>query len=292
MSSESSAPKASPANSRPPREGIRIYSHSNLFYWWPVWVMGFLMAFLTWLDGHRLAVVPKGTEARRDIHVETAPGQVETREALLLPADGKHHLPPATPVDGNLPAPEQPLRLISASHTYGVLFCITLLAVILITNVPLRGLWSVVVIITVVLLSIILALTKFWDQIIHWIGLLDVRINVGGYLFIATALFLLWIVTMLFFDRQMFLEFTPGQLKVCTEIGGGEKTYDTMGMTVEKKRSDLFRHWILGLGSGDLTVNTSGAAVQHLDLPNVLFINTKIRQIEDMLRERKIVAGQ
>jgi hypothetical protein len=31
---------------------LRIYSHSNLLYWWPVWVVGFLMAFLTWLNGH------------------------------------------------------------------------------------------------------------------------------------------------------------------------------------------------------------------------------------------------
>src|SRR5205085_236983 len=30
---------------------LRIYSHSNLFYWWPVWVVGYLMALLTGLDG-------------------------------------------------------------------------------------------------------------------------------------------------------------------------------------------------------------------------------------------------
>ena len=30
---------------------LRIYSHSNLLYWWPVWVVGYLMAFLTWIDG-------------------------------------------------------------------------------------------------------------------------------------------------------------------------------------------------------------------------------------------------
>ena len=43
------------------------------------------------------------------------------------------------------------------------------------------------------------------------------------------------------------------------EVGGGEKSYDTAGMSIEKHRDDLFRHWVLGLGSGDLTVRTSGA---------------------------------
>ena len=37
-----------------PRE-VHIVAHSMLFYWWPVWAVGLLMAGLTWLDGHRLA---------------------------------------------------------------------------------------------------------------------------------------------------------------------------------------------------------------------------------------------
>jgi hypothetical protein len=86
--------------------------------------------------------------------------------------------------------------------------------------------------------------------------------------------------------------FTPGQLKVRTEIGGGEKAFDTAGMTVEKQRSDLFRHWVLGLGSGDLIVNTSGANAHHFDLANVLFVGRKVQQIEDMLREKAVVKGR
>src|ERR1051325_508474 len=30
---------------------LRIYSHSNLLYWWPVWAVGYMMAFLSWFDG-------------------------------------------------------------------------------------------------------------------------------------------------------------------------------------------------------------------------------------------------
>ena len=40
---------------------VRIYSHSHLFYWWPVWVTGFVLSIWTYLDGHRLAILPPGT---------------------------------------------------------------------------------------------------------------------------------------------------------------------------------------------------------------------------------------
>ena len=53
--------------------------------------------------------------------------------------------------------------------------------------------------------------------------------------------------------------FTPGQMLVHQEVGSGETAYDTTGMVVAKRRSDLFRHWLLGFGSGDLLVKTAGA---------------------------------
>jgi hypothetical protein len=173
---------------------------------------------------------------------------------------------------------------ISRSKNYGVLFGTVLLLVIVITNVPLRGMWSLVVVITLVMLVIILVLAGVWESLVSAIDLLDIRINAGGYFFIATVLFIIWLVTMLMFDRQIYMIFTPGQFKVCTEIGGGEKVYGTVNLKLERERSDLFRHWILGLGSGDLIVKTTGATAEHFDLPNVLFINRKAKQIEDMIR--------
>ena len=37
---------------------LRVYGHSKLFYWWPIWMLSFLFALLTWWDGHRLAILP------------------------------------------------------------------------------------------------------------------------------------------------------------------------------------------------------------------------------------------
>ena len=58
-------------------------------------------------------------------------------------------------------------------------------------------------------------------------ALLDIRINAAGYFLISSVLFGLWLFTMLLFDRQIYMTFTSGQLKVSTEIGCGEKVYET-----------------------------------------------------------------
>jgi len=278
---------------------IKIVSHSNLFYWWPVWAVGFLMGILTVIDGHRMAVVPEGTHAHRMKGVQIAEGEKpEPREVLVVPkpSDAKHtrQLPPT-----NADEPAQPTLHMAKTGSFGVIFLITLLLVIVITNVPLRGMWSVVVIVSGILLTIILCLWRVGDPprslmeaIIENLKYLDIRINAAGYFFVSGILFVVWLITFLFFDQQTYMVFTPGQLKVRTEIGGGETAYDTSGMTVQKQRSDLFRHWILGLGSGDLVVNTTGAGVHHFDLPNVLFIGKKVQAIEDMLREKAVVKGR
>ena len=74
-------------------------------------------------------------------------------------------------------------------------------------------------------------------------------------------------------------------------IGGGEQVYPTDGMTLEKHRSDLFRHWILGLGSGDLIVRTSGAHSHEFHMENVLNVNSKLREIEEMMRDKQVVSN-
>jgi hypothetical protein len=56
---------------------------------------------------------------------------------------------------------------------------------------------------------------------------------------------------------------------------------------VEKRRNDVFRHWILGFGTGDLMVRlTTG---QEIELPNVVNANWKMSLINDFLRHRPIV---
>jgi hypothetical protein len=259
-----------------PRE-VRIVAHTMLFYWWPVWAIGFLLAGLTWLDGSRLAIVPGGTQI-----VEGVEGD---REALVLPAGA--HLP-KDPATGK---PREPTLRLASHSGYGVLFIVVLLLVVFFTNVPIRGLWSVFVVVIVLMGTIILALAGWWDDILEAAGHSHVFINAFGYLAIAVPLLVLWLVVVVFFDRQMYMVFAPGQLRVCQEIGSGEVAYDTMGMVVAKRRSDLFRHWLLGLGSGDLSVKTAGANAQQFEMHNVLFVGSKLKLIQEMLQTREVVGG-
>jgi hypothetical protein len=46
------------------------------------------------------------------------------------------------------------------------------------------------------------------------------------------------------------------------------------------------------MGSGDLVVTTGGVNPQTFEIPNVLFVASKIRVIEQMLQEREVVRGQ
>jgi hypothetical protein len=46
---------------------------------------------------------------------------------------------------------------------------------------------------------------------------------------------------------------------------------------------DLFRHWILGFGSGDLRIRAFGAQQDLIFIPNVLLVGSKVRRIEHMI---------
>ncbi len=259
----------------PPRE-VHIVAHSMLFYWWPVWAAGFLLAGLTWLGGYCLAVVPAGTQV-----VEGFNGG---REALVLPA-GAH-----LPKDPDTGRPREPTLRVASRSGYGVVFIVVLLLVVFITNVPIRGLWSVIVVLTVLLMTIILALAGWWDDIFEAAAHSHVYINAFGYMAISVPLLALWLVSV-FFDRRMYMVFAPGQLLVCQDIGSGEVAFDTAGMVVAKRRSDLFRHWLLGFGSGDLVVKTAGAHAQQFEMHNVLFVGSKLQVIQQMLQTREVVSS-
>ena len=177
--------------------------------------------------------------------------------------------------------------LTHSSKTPGIIFALTLLLVIVITNVHLRGLWSVVAIIVIVLGSIIFALAGWWENILASVGQMAIHINMGAYLFIATILFIIWLINVLLFDRQHYVTVTPGQVQLHMAIGEGEIVYDTTQMVFQRERNDLFRHWILGFGSGDLVIRPPGKDPIHL--PNVLFVGSKVDAIEEMLREKSVV---
>jgi hypothetical protein len=221
------------------RQELRIYSHSSLFYWWPVWLVGFIMAFLTYWRGNTEQIGAMG-QAREMIH---------------------------------------------PSSNLGVIFLLVLFLVVIITNFAVRGLASGLVIASLALLAVLLAYFGWWDEVLSWFGNLKIHLTLGAYFWFSTLLFLAWASTVFGFDRLSYWEATPGQLTYKTVLGAGSKSYNARGIVLQKHRNDLFRHWLLGIGSGDLLIHLSGASPEQIEVPNVLFIGSKLGAVQRLIAE-------
>jgi len=55
-------------------------------------------------------------------------------------------------------------------------------------------------------------------------------------------------------------------------------------MIAEQLPQDLFRNQILGLGSGNIRIITSGARSEEMVLPNVLFVRRRIHAIQKLVQ--------
>jgi hypothetical protein len=266
---------------------LAVYHHSNLFYWWPVWFFGYIMAAITYFEDTRLAFVPGGTEAREKLAVILDGKELE-RNAFLLP-EGKSFLT-KTNAEGETVKIE-PIYYVQHRRGLGVLYMVILIVVILITNVTMRGLWSFLVLIFLVGMAAVVTVGGWWDYILPRDGRVSAYIDMGGYLLLATVLFVFWLINFFVMDRQTYMIFTPGQVRLRLEIGGGETVYDTTGIVVQKQRGDLFRHWVLGLGSGDLLIRPAGLA-EPIELTNVLHVGRVVRVIEQMTKEKVVFNSQ
>jgi hypothetical protein len=218
------------------------------------------MAALSYWQGYQVAFVPPDTKAERGMEVKGVR--------------------------------EQPRMRMTQSNNPGIIWAVTFFLVILITHVTLRGIWSVVVILVIGFGSVLFAVFGLWDTIFRAVQLLDIHLTAFSYLLISLFLFVIWLVTFLFLDRLQYMIFTRGRVRVRKVIGEGEKVYDTRGMVFQRHRDDFFRHWLLGFGSADLTVLTTGAAAQTIEMPNVFGIRRKLALINKMLQELQVVPGK
>lgn len=269
---------------------IALFRHSSLFYWWPVWFFAFVMGLITYFGDRHMAVVPSGTVPTTALSGEAKVDDKTvdlTGRGILLLAKDQHHL---TRKEGKEERIIQPTIYMTHHKSVGTVFLVILLLVILITNVHMRGLWSFFVLTIIVMLSIIFAVAGWWDNIMTGLGQLSIHINMGGYFLLAGVLFIFWLLNFTVFDRQTYMIFTAGQVRMRLEIGGGETVYDTTGMVVQKQRSDLFRHWILGFGSGDLIIRPAGVA-HPIEMPNVMRVGRAVKRIEQLVKEKVVVQG-
>lgn len=275
-----------PPQAHGPRE-IKLVSHSPIFYWWPIWVLGYVMALLTLFENHRMAIVPNGAEVHK-----LSEDDKSARYELSVPK-GSETRSLERAAEKTKAKDEAVFRTrVSEKAWMGPLYCVILLLTIVITNIPLRGLWSFLVLMLLLILALVITLVpNGWENLLGAFGNLHIYINMAGYLFIATTVLILWAVSVFIFDQRTYMVISPGQLRVCEHIGASIRSFDTTGLAFEKQRDDLFRHWILGFFSGDLIVRTSGAEKEEIRFPNVLWIGYRLEQVQAILRERAVVSN-
>jgi hypothetical protein len=278
MSTTTPAQRADASLNQPCR--IKLVSHSMVFYWWPVWAVGLLLGFLTLLDGQRMAIVPEGTRLRA-----STDGSQEKNFELEVPAKGADQLveEAKTPGGATFVVP------VARSKAFGLLFCFVLLLVIFSTNVVLRGLWSIIALLLIVIVAGLLAMFHLLPEIVGRLDQLNIYITAAGYLFPSSLLLVLWAGTVFIYDQNRYITVTPGQLIVHQDVGDMRQMYDTTNVTVEKRRSDFFRHILLGFFSGDVVVQIQGGQAQTFVLPNVLFAGWKVQQVADLMKTRIVM---
>ena len=266
------------------RSRIIIYQHSPLFYWWPVWLFAFIFAFVTSMSGHKMAIVPDGAQSieKRTIEIDGKP------QERFVPVFGEKFKPAAGEKEEATIG--EPRYVVAPYKSLGTAFLFVLLIVMFITNIQLRGLWSFAIAGSAIMLAIIFELAGWWTIILDHLGNLSIFINLGGYLLLGVTVLGLWLITFFFLDRQMYIEFSPGLIKMRLEIGGGVMIYPTRGTVVEKQRTDVFRHWILGFGSGDLIIHITGRP-QPILVYNILNCDSALRKIQRMVAEQVVVSG-
>ena len=168
------------------------------------------------------------------------------------------------------------------SSALGLTFVSILLLLIVFTNVRLRGIYSVVVLLTLAFIAVLLAWFGWWDDIARLIPYLSVHMNTGFYLVFSSGLLIFWLMMFFVFDRMTYWRIRPGQMTEEHLIGGGAESYDTNGLRFQKLGADFFRV-ALGLGAGDLKVGTTSGGGTTIEIPNVLFIDGKVHAIEKLI---------
>ncbi len=242
----------------PHQPDIRIYSHSPLLYWWPVWAVGFVMAVWSYLDNYHMAMVP--------------PDSVVQERRLTAPE--------GTRLDA-------PLVHVARSPLPGAVFVATLLLVIVFSNASLRGTWALLFAVSVLALALLLSWLRWWGALYRGAGMLTVYLNLGGYLAVAVPLFLVWAVTFFVLDRRTYVVFSAGQLRFCDRLGREERAFDAMSVAFEKRPYNWF-HRLVGWGAGDLILKAGGVRGEVYELPNVVRVARWLKLIEERLKTRDV----
>jgi hypothetical protein len=221
-------------------QAVRVYQHSNFFYWWVVWAYGFVCGLLTFIDGRTVELF------------------------------------------------EEKKLYVHSSAWVGISFVALLLIVIFFTNYRVKGANSVILILGLVVAAFAMYFGGVWGAIFRVFPLLLIFMNLAFYLFLSTALLLLWAFATFVLDSLTYWEFTPGQVTRYRRVGEGSQSFDAHGLHLDRIADDILINKILGLrflgyGTADLRFTTSGAVRDTFTIENVWRANLRDEQIRELI---------
>jgi hypothetical protein len=125
------------------------------------------------------------------------------------------------------------------------------------------------------------------DKALNWAGLLRIHLNLAFYLTFSAALMMIWFFVIIFVDRFTWWRFSPGQVVEEHRIGQATgQAYNTEGMIIRRLPNDLFRHRLLGFGTGDFAGKPTHG--ESFEIHNVPGANRIQRKLERMIATRAV----
>lgn len=259
-----------------PLPDLTIYYHSMILYWWPVWLVGFIMAIGCYFENDHVVFVHGEP---REVRVEDNRLEAPAGEALEKPSLHMHR-----------------------STIPGFVFVATLLWVMLICSTTVRGwlaVWHVTLIVALIALFGWIASYLYharsvdlWSAAFAVSTSVSIHLSLGAYLAISGPVFVIWFARVFFLDRYRYLTISAGQVRVRNAFFEEEEAYDVVGINFHILKFDVFR-MLVGGGiirrpAGDLVFRIAGASPRTLEVPNVVDVYRKKKLIEERLATREV----
>jgi len=172
----------------------------------------------------------------------------------------------------------------------GVSFVALVLFVLTFTTLRARGVMSLVVFLVLLAVGLVVQIYFGWDQVLSFVPLLLVYMNLAFYLFFSGILLAIWLFAILVHDRLSYYEFAPGSISRKASLMEGNEHFASPQIQTVRRSDDIFVHRMLGLaflgfGTGDLEVrlSTPGSGQRAYLLKNVWRAGRVEREINRLI---------
>ncbi len=166
--------------------------------------------------------------------------------------------------------------LIHPSAWVGISFVFLMLFVLVFTNARARGVKSLVLFLTLMVIGLLIQLTYGWNEVLGFFPLLLVHMNLAFYLLFSTILLIAWTFVIMGTDRSTYWEFAPNSIAKKYWFTDAAESYTSPQVETSRQSDDIFVHrmlglWFLGFGTGDIEIrfSTAGSGQKVFFLKNV-----------------------